>query len=227
MHIVILIAAVVAALFGPQLWARHVLARYREPADRYPGTGGELAEHLLERLGIDGVKVEKSDSGDHYDPSERAVRLIPDHLHGRSLTAVTVAAHEVGHALQHHQGYRPLGLRTRMVTLAARAERTGAMFMVAVPVVGLFTRSPVLSLVVFGAGMASMVMATVVHFVTLPVEWDASFKRALPLLRSGTYLQRGDERHARRILTACALTYVAASLSSLLNLGRWIAFLKR
>jgi hypothetical protein len=204
-----------------------VLARYREPADRYPGTGGELAEHLLERLGIDGVKVEKSDSGDHYDPSERAVRLIPDHLHGRSLTAVTVAAHEVGHALQHHQGYRPLGLRTRMVTLAARAERTGAMFMVAVPVVGLFTRSPVLSLVVFGAGMASMVMATVVHFVTLPVEWDASFKRALPLLRSGTYLQRGDERHARRILTACALTYVAASLSSLLNLGRWIAFLKR
>jgi len=226
-YIVVLTAILLAALFLPQLWAGRVLARYREPVDRYPGTGGELARHLLERLGIRDVAVETSDAGDHYDPQTRTVRLSPDNLNARSLTAVTVAAHEVGHALQHHQGYAPLELRTRMVEVAGRAQRTGAMFMLAVPVVGLFTRSPALSLVVAAIGIASMALGTVVHLVTLPVEWDASFRRALPLLRAGSYLQPGDERHARRILTACALTYAAASLSSLLNFGRWIGFLRR
>ena len=74
---------------------------------------------------------------------------------------------------------------------------------------------------------ATMGISTLVHLVTLPVEWDASFRRALPLLRQGQYLTSDDERDARSILTAAALTYLAASLPSLLNLWRWIAFLRR
>jgi hypothetical protein len=75
--------------------------------------------------------------------------------------------------------------------------------------------------------MATMGIATLVHLVTLPVEWDASFRRALPILQQKNYLSPKDEQGARRILTAAALTYVAASLASLLNLWRWIAFLRR
>ena len=77
------------------------------------------------------------------------------------------------------------------------------------------------------AGLATMGISTLVHLVTLPVEWDASFKRALPVLRQGSYLTPEDEQGARRILNAAALTYVAASLASLLNLWRWIALLRR
>ena len=77
------------------------------------------------------------------------------------------------------------------------------------------------------AGMATMGISTLVHLVTLPVEWDASFRRALPILRQGNYLSPEDEQGARSILTAAALTYVAASLASLLNLWRWIGFLRR
>jgi len=75
--------------------------------------------------------------------------------------------------------------------------------------------------------MATMGISTLVHLLTLPVELDASFRRALPVLQQGNYLSPEDERGARRILTAAALTYVAASLASLLNLWRWIAFLRR
>ena len=92
-----------AILLGPGLWVRHVLRRYAEPADRYAasGTGAEFARHLLDRLQLRDVKVETTPQGDHYDPLARAVRLSAANHDGASLTAVTVAAHEVGHAIQH------------------------------------------------------------------------------------------------------------------------------
>jgi Zn-dependent membrane protease YugP len=76
-------------------------------------------------------------------------------------------------------------------------------------------------------GVLSMALGTIVHLVTLPVELDASYGKALPLLKEGNYLHEGDLRHAQRILKAAALTYVAGSLASLLNLGRWLAVLRR
>ena len=97
----------------------------------------------------------------------------------------------------------------------------------AIPIAGAVARTPVASIVVLMAGMATMGISTLVHLVTLPVEWDASFRRALPVLRQGNYLSPADERGARSILTAAALTYLAASLASLVNLWRWIGFLRR
>jgi Zn-dependent membrane protease YugP len=99
--------------------------------------------------------------------------------------------------------------------------------MMGIPIAAAVARTPVASIVVMMAGMATMGISTLVHLVTLPVEWDASFRRALPVLRQGQYLSPEDEQGARSILTAAALTYVAASLASLLNLWRWIAFLRR
>src|SRR5215831_11195209 len=93
-----------AALLGPQWWVRHVLARHGGERSDLPGTGGELARHLLDEAGLRGVKVELTGNGDHYDPVERAVRLLPQHHDGRSVAAVAVAAHEVSHAVQHARG---------------------------------------------------------------------------------------------------------------------------
>ncbi len=225
MHIILLILLLLLLLFGPQLWVQWVLRRHSQPREDFPGSGGEFARHLLDRFDLQDVKVEGTDKGDHYDPQARAVRLSPDKLDGRSLTAVTVAAHEVGHALQHQAGYRPLEWRSRMVFFAQAAQQLGTALFIGVPIVTALTRAPGMGLLLMVGALASFGSAALVHLVTLPVELDASFKRALPILESG-YLPPGDRRAARRILTAAAWTYVAASLASLLNLWRWLRMLK-
>jgi len=96
-----------------------------------------------------------------------------------------------------------------------------------IPLATALARTPMAGILVLMAGIATMGISTLVHLLTLPVEWDASFRRALPALQQGNYLSSDDMRGARRILTAAALTYVAASLASLLNLWRWVAFLRR
>jgi Zn-dependent membrane protease YugP len=227
MHIILLSILALALVFGPGLWVQRVMRRYSEPADRYPGTGGELARHLLDGLGLADVAVEQTEAGDHYDPRDRTVRLTPDKYGGRSLTAITVAAHEVGHALQDHHRYPPLRLRTRLVGATRHLERFGAGILLASPFIGLVTRVPAAGLLTFLGGLLTLGSATVVHLVTLPTEIDASFSRALPILERGEYLKPEDRPHARRLLTAAALTYVSASLMSLLNMARWWALLRR
>ncbi|MFA9460629.1 zinc metallopeptidase [Thiohalorhabdus methylotrophus] len=227
MHLLIATAGLLALLFGPQFWVRSVMARYGKDRPDYPGTGGELADHLREHLGLDGVRVEASEKGDHYDPDRKVVALQPEHYHGRSLTAVAVAAHEIGHALQDHANYRPLRMRTRLVQIAQGLQRTGTVVVMTAPLVLLASRSPTGLLVPLLAGVVSVGAAAVVHLVTLPVELDASFKRALPVLERGGYLPEADRRPARRILSAAALTYVAASLSGMLNLWYWLRLLRR
>lgn len=227
---VVIIGAVVLLLlliFGPGIWVSRVMAMYSQPADRYPGTGGEFARHLLDQLGLEHVKVEETDQGDHYDPIAKAVRLGTRRLNGRSLTAVTVAAHEVGHAHQDATGYAPLKWRTRLVNVAAPAQKAGAAMLMAAPFVGLVMRAPAVSLIPILGGFLIMGFNVLTHLVTLPTELDASFRRALPLLSEGGYLRSEDREPARRILTAAAWTYVAASLMTLLDIGRWWAILRR
>lgn len=223
--IVVVIILLLAIFILPNMWAKWVLARHSRGRDDYPGSGAELADHLLRRMGIEGVEVEVSEQGDHYDPQARRVRLSPGNYEGRSLTAVTVAAHEVGHAIQHHEGYAPLAARSRMVGVAMRAEKLGALLMMAAPFLFILTRMPGGMAIVIVAAVISFGTAAVVHLVTLPVEFDASFNRALPLLRE--YVPPYDMPGARHVLTACAFTYVAASLASILNLGRWLVILRR
>jgi len=225
--IVLLILLLVLLIFGPQWWAQYTFRRYAGRREDIPGTGGELARHLLDRFGMKDVGVEPTASGqDHYDPASRTVRLGPEHHDGRSLTAVAVAAHEVGHAMQHQRGEAMLQLRTRLVRLAAGAQKTGAALLLAMPVIALITRAPAGGALLLVVGLGSMLLATLVHLVTLPVEIDASFNKALPVLREG-YIRPADEAAVQRILRAAALTYVAGSLASLLNLWRWVAILRR
>jgi Zn-dependent membrane protease YugP len=222
----LIIVSVLLLLLGPQWWTSRVMRRHSQAREDFPGTGGELARHLLDRFQLQSVVVEVTDKGDHYDPMDRVVRLSDDHFNNKSLTAVSVAAHEVGHALQHAQGYGPLLWRTRLARWAYAGERLGAGMMLALPIVSLVSRNPGLGLTMLLVAVASMFLAVLVHIVTLPVEWHASFRRALPLLQEG-YLKPDDMPAARQILRAAAWTYVAASLSSLLNMARWIAILRR
>jgi len=222
----IIIVLVLVIVFGPQLWAQYILKRHSKQRPGIPGTGGELALHLIANSELDGVTVERTEQGDHYDPIEKVVRLSEAVFDGKSLTAVAVAAHEVGHAIQDHLNYAPLRIRTRLVGVAAFSERFGAMILVGLPFITALTRIPAAGALMLVAGLSVLLVPVVVHLVTLPVEFDASFKRALPILALG-YVPEEDMPAARRILTACALTYVAASLSALLNFWRWIAFLRR
>ena len=155
------------------------------------------------------------------------MRLSPDNYDHNSLTAVAVAAHEVGHAIQHQRNERLLALRHRLVKLAQTTQQVGAGAMLLLPIALLVTRAPSAGLIMGAIGLGSMAIATLVHLVTLPVELDASFGKALPILNAGRYIQPADEKAVRRVLRAAALTYVASSLASLLNLARWLAFLRR
>lgn len=227
MYVLFFVLLLLAIVFGPGLWVRRIMARYSMPENRYSGTGEELARYLLDRNGLQSVTVEATEQGDHYDPTDKAVRLTNDKFGGRSLTAITVAAHEVGHAVQDAQGYAPLRIRGQLVKASQKIEKIGAAALIISPFIGALTRAPGLSLLTFAAGFFTLATSTLVHFVTLPTEFDASFSRALPMLDKYEILKRVDRPHARRLLTAAALTYVAASLMSLLNIARWWAILRR
>lgn len=223
----ILVIVIAVLIVGPSYWVKHTLAKYSHPEDRYPGTGAELARILLDWANLQTVKVEVTEQGDHYDPIEKVVRLTADKFNGKSLTAITVAAHEVGHAIQDRDGYLPLKWRTRLVQIAAPAEKLGAVILMIAPIVAVGLRAPVAGALFLAGGLLTLGSAVVVHMVTLPMELHASFARALPMLEQGKYLIQGDEPHARRILRAAAWTYVSASLMALLNIGRWWAILRR
>ena len=218
---------ILALVFFPSVWVKRILEKYSIPADRYTGSGSELAKYLLKKESLENVSVEITEDGDHYDPEKKAVRLTKEKYNSRSLTAITVAAHEVGHAIQDRDNYAPLKLRTKLVKVTMGIEKIGASILMISPFVGIFTKAPILSAVIFISGLLTMLSSTLIHLITLPTEFDASFGRALPLLENENILKNGDMKHARKILNAAAMTYVSASLMSLLNIARWWAILRR
>ena len=221
-----LIVLAILILFGPHLWAKYVLNRYNRH-EYFSGSGIDLARLALERLELNDVKVEVTVIGDHYDPMQKTIRLTQKTGGRKTLTAVVVAAHEIGHAIQDHIGYKPLKTRTRMIGSAQKLERIGAFIMMGVPVLAALTRVPSVGVLMFLGGFATLCIPVLVHLLTLPTEFDASFKRALPLLSAEQYIPAEDIPAAKKILFACALTYVANSLIGLLNVWRWIQILRR
>ena len=224
MIVVVVILALVALVVAPQLWVKRVLSEHHDERADFPGTGGELATHLLAHYGIE-AGVERTDGGDHYDPEAKVVRLSEKVHDGRSVSAVAVAAHEVGHAIQDHAGERGLKLRGRMVRVAQVTDKFAAVFFLLSPFLGLVARSPAAFLALAALGIGFLAVRVLVHLVTLPVEYDASFAKALPILEGGGYLDEADLPGARKVLKAAALTYVAAAMMSLVDLARWVRIL--
>lgn len=224
----LILILILVAVFAPQFWVQYVLRKYSEDIDAMPGTGGELAQHLTEKFKLEQVNVEAIEyNGDHYDPEAQKIRLADDNFHGKSLTAITIAAHEFGHALQHAENYQPLLLRTKLARFSSGAQKIASLLLVCLPFTFLLVKVPLFSLLILLSGLTIMLLPVILNLFTLPVEFDASFNRALPILEKGNYLPDSAMPIARKILMAAALTYVAASLASLLNFYRWIAILRR
>jgi uncharacterized protein len=222
----IVLALVLGLAVLPQMWVRRVIAQHSAERPDFPGTGGEFARHLLDGMKLSHVRVEETALGDHYDPDAKAVRLMPQHFKGRSLAALVIAAHETGHAMQDASEYPPLKARTRLAKRAIWMEKVGAVVMLAAPIMMVLAKGPQILLVEFAAGVLILGMALAMHAYTLPVEFDASFRRALPVLKAGRYIPDRDLPAARQILRAAAFTYVAAAGMSLLDVMRWFRVLR-
>jgi uncharacterized protein len=224
----ILLGALLLALlvFAPQWWVKHVLRRHQAERDDLGGTGAELARLLLDKADLRHVKVELTEGGDHYDPQAETLRLSLPHHDGRSVAALAVAAHEVGHALQHAHGDRLFALRGRLAPGAVWFERLAQIVFFSIPLLGALARSPALVALQIALVVGLMASRLLIHLVTLPVELDASFGRALPILSAGRFVPQADLPAARQVLKAAAFTYVAAALLSLVDVTRLLRVLR-
>ena len=225
----LIVGAVLAILvYVPSFWVRHIMAKHSKEIAELPGTGGELATHLIERFELTGITVEEAaPNTDHFDPAGPVVRLSPDNFNGRSLTAVAVAAHEVGHAMQFHRGEKIFELRKRYLPMAARFNRVGVVIMMTIPFIALLIRMPLVIGGVIALSLLLQLAGAFAYLIILPEEWDASFNKALPVLIEGEYIEAAHMPAVRQVLKAAALTYFAAALANVLHVGRWFMLLRR
>ena len=223
-----MIYALIALLFiglayGPTLWVRYVIQRHSDEIEDMPGTGGELADHLIRKFDLDGVTVEEGlPHQDHYNPETRVVSLSPKVYSGKSLTAVAIAAHEVGHAIQFVRDEPVSHLRQKYMTKAIAIKKLGFMVLACAPVGAFVAKSPAVMGITIGAAVATMLASVVMYAAILPEEYDASFNKALPMLQRG-YVTEDHMPAVKQVLKAAAYTYVAAALAEVLSLWRWIA----
>lgn len=227
--ILLVLALLMAVLaFFPQMWVKHVMKKHHRDDPAMSGTGGELAEHLVSRFKLEGITVETTEEGrDHFDPAARKVRLSPSNYNGKSITAVAVAAHEVGHAIQFHRNEAIFELRKKYMPAAARFSKVGVALMMSVPVAALVLRSPIAIGTVIGLSVLFQLLGALAYLIVLPEEWDASFNKALPILVDGEYISPDQRSGVQQVLKAAALTYFAGALANILNIGRWLMILRR
>ena len=221
MHPALVLVPAAALVLGPRLWVGYVLKKHNRHDLASVPRAAELARELLDKNRLQIVRVEGTDVGDHYDPVAKAVRLSRDRIDRKTLTAVTTAAHEVAHALQDASGYGPFVLRMRLVKVAQRAGEVGAVLFLAIPLSAMISQHPLPPVLIGAAALAMLGTGVIVQLAALPSELDASFSRALPMLRDG-YIGEQQGQDARRILFACSLTYVASSLVSVLHIWPWL-----
>lgn len=197
------------------MWASYqvksTFKKYSQVRPQSGLSGAEAARQLMQRAGIGHVRVEPVEGflSDHYDPGAKTLRLSPDVYHGRSLSALGVAAHEAGHAIQDADDYGPLMFRSMMVKPAG----IGSQFGMWIAFAGIFTQMQALvwvGIVLFSAFL-------LFTLVTLPVEFNAS-SRAVQVLVDSGMVTRDEAPHTRKVLNAAAMTYVAAAISALLQL---------
>src|ERR1043166_5001483 len=207
------------------LWAqaklRSAYAKGKEYRASNGLSGAETAQRILDIHHIQNVAIERADSflGDHYDSRERVLRLSPEVYDGESLTSVGIAAHEVGHAVQHAENYAPLGLRNTLVPLAM----TGTNLSWICIMIGLMIQ-PFRWLAMVGVLLFSLFV--LFQLVTLPVELDAS-RRARAILVGNHLVTADEDKIVGKVLSAAAMTYVAATLTAILQLLYYISLVSR
>ena len=221
MHPAIILLPAAALLIGPRLWAGHVLKRHNQYEVDLPANASQLARQWLDENQLQAVVVEVTDIGDHYDPEARAIRLTRDKFDRKTLAAVTTAAHEVSHAIQDASGYQPFIWRIKLGKVAQAVGQVGTVMLITVPAAALVSQRPIPPVLIGSTVSAMLASGLSAQMTAMITELDASFRRALPMLRDG-YLQDPQLSDARTILVASSMTYIAASLLSVLNIWPWI-----
>ena len=216
--IVILIPAFLLALWA-QFKVKSTYAKFSQMPVMSGITGAEVAQRILLDAGIPGecdIECVDGHLSDHYDPRTRTLRLSHDVYNGRSVAALGVAAHEVGHAIQHARSYAPLHLRGMMYPVSS----IGSTLFLPLFFIGLIIPTGLGQGVMFAA-IALFAMAVLFTVITLPVEFDAS-RRALIALEHGGYVNQQELSGARSVLNAAAMTYVASAAMAVSQLLQYI-----
>ncbi len=213
-YLLVIIGAVLC-IFA-QMRVSMTFKKYSKVRSRSGLTGAQAAQRILELSGIYDVRVEhvRGELTDHYDPSSKVLRLSDATYASTSVAAIGVAAHECGHALQHNKGYAPLSFRTALVPAANIGSKLG----IPIILLGVFFGMNQLFIQI---GIWVFAIAVLFQVVTLPVEFNAS-GRALSMLGNYGLMENDETRGCRKVLSAAALTYVAAAASSILQLLRLI-----
>ncbi len=184
-------------------------------------TGAEAAERMLRRAGVNDVRIEQVSGflSDHYDPTKKVLRLSPEVYGESSLSAVGVACHEAGHALQHAQGYAPLKLRSALVPITQFGSNFGLLIAIAgVVLASIGLIAPDMAELIVWGGIILFGTAFVFSVVTLPVEWDASARAKKQLAVCGAVTSQAEIDAAGKVLNAAFMTYVAGAVAALLQL---------
>jgi len=202
-----------ALMMWAQFRVQNTYRKYAEIQSSLGMTGSQVAETILRRMGVDNVRIEPvgGELTDHYDPSAKAVRLSEVVYGSTSLAAAAVAAHECGHVLQDVQGYKPMNVRAALVPAANIGSNIGPLLVIIG--IGLGAAGGIF----INIGILVFLAVILFHVVTLPVEFDAS-SRALRLIDEFGILQGEENRGARKVLNAAALTYVATAFYAVLQL---------
>lgn len=211
---ILLIPAIILALWA-QMRVTSTYNKYSKVPSASGISGAQAAKAILDQNGLFDVQIEavEGNLSDHYDPKTKKVRLSKNNYSGKSLSALAVAAHEVGHAIQDKKSYAPLKIRHALLP----ATNLGTMAAFPLFIIGLIFSAPFL----MDIGIILFAAVVVFQVVTLPVEFNAS-NRALAVLNSNGMLVNEEIKGARKVLNAAALTYVAATAMALLNLLRLI-----
>jgi hypothetical protein len=219
MDLILYFAAIAIALWA-QASVKNVYNRFSRVAANTRLTGFDVAQLIMRRQGVSDVSVEMTQSllGDHYDPRSKTVRLSPNVYNSNSIASVAIAAHEVGHVLQDHEGYAFLKLRNSMLPLAIVSGNL-AWFVI---IIGFFASS----LNIIYVGLLMLGVIAVFQLVTLPLEYDAS-ARANRLLVEEGIVGYEDMPYVKKMLNAAALTYVAALATTLLQIARILLLTQR
>lgn len=209
---ILLIPAIILAIWA-QMKVSSTYSKYVKVPAASGISGAQAAKAILEHNGLYDVKIEPVEGklSDHYDPRSKTVRLSTENYRGKSLSAVAVAAHEVGHAIQDHKGYVPLKFRHAILP----ATNLGSWAAFPLFLIGFFFNTPLL----MDIGIILFAGVVIFHFITLPVEFNASH-RALAQLGSNGMLVESELQGARKVLNAAAMTYVAATAVALIHLIR-------
>ena len=211
----LVLLGMVLCLFASAL-VSSTMKKYSKVRNSAGISGAEAARRILNNEGLYDVQIEclQASSGDHYDPRTNTVRLSYNNYHSASVTSVGVAAHECGHAIQHAKGYAPLSLRTALVPVANIGSKWG----VPIIVLGMILSWNQLLITI---GIWAFAIGVLFQFVTLPVEFNASQRAVIKVEQYGL-LTHEENYGCKKVLTAAALTYVAAAASSVLQLLRLV-----